>query len=72
MARPKKEVRFKVVKMSQSYWILYDRDKVRGYINRGSEYKVYFADNNHKLLGSGFTSMRIAAETFKAQLTELS
>jgi hypothetical protein len=69
MGRPKQDVRFKVVRMSRSYWLLYDRDNVRGYIARGSEYNVYFADNSHKLLGSGYTSMRKATETFKAHLT---
>jgi|GEM_PF-5910069 hypothetical protein len=69
MARPKKPIRFHLVKMSFSYWILYDGDKAKGYVSRGSKRNVYFADNHHKLLGSGYTSMRKATETFKTQLS---
>jgi hypothetical protein len=69
MARPKKETRFRLIKLSNSYWLLYERDKIKGYISRGSERRVYFADSNHTLLGSGYTSMRIAVESFKAKLS---
>jgi len=69
MARPKKKVRFKIIKVSRSYWMLYDRDRIRGYISRGGGYNVYFADTNHKWLGAGFTSMRKATEIFQAQLS---
>jgi hypothetical protein len=68
MARQKKPIRFVLIKMSLSYWLLYDGPNIAGYIARGSERNVYFCNSQHKLLGSGYTSMRIATESFKAQL----
>jgi hypothetical protein len=68
MVRPKVKKRFSVLKESKSYWIIYDGERIAGYVSRGTGRKCYFCNKKHQVLGDNFTGMKLVYDNFISYL----